>query len=117
MEDPMAIDKKLIDQLLSDYKKPEDIIGGKQTAPRADQSHSGASARGRDDRSSGLREARPAGHRTTSPRRGSICLHQQSISTLVWGSHRQSAATEPVREISAPSLPESCIVWLRWQQQ
>ena len=27
MEDPMAIDKKLIDQLLSDYKKPEDIIG------------------------------------------------------------------------------------------
>ena len=23
----MAIDKKLIDQLLSDYKKPEDIIG------------------------------------------------------------------------------------------
>jgi hypothetical protein len=27
MEDPMAIDKKLIDQLLADYKKPEDIIG------------------------------------------------------------------------------------------
>ena len=27
MEDPMAIDKKLIDQLLTDYKKPEDIIG------------------------------------------------------------------------------------------
>jgi hypothetical protein len=25
--DPMAIDKKLIDQLLTDYKKPEDIIG------------------------------------------------------------------------------------------
>ena len=24
MEDPMAIDKKLIDQLLTDYKKPED---------------------------------------------------------------------------------------------
>jgi len=23
----MAIDKKLIDQLLTDYKKPEDIIG------------------------------------------------------------------------------------------
>jgi hypothetical protein len=23
MEDPMAIDKKLIDQLLTDYKKPE----------------------------------------------------------------------------------------------
>ena len=23
----MAIDKKLIDQLLADYKKPEDIIG------------------------------------------------------------------------------------------
>jgi hypothetical protein len=23
---PMAIDKKLIDQLLTDYKKPEDII-------------------------------------------------------------------------------------------
>jgi Transposase, Mutator family len=27
MKDPMAIDKKLIDQLLTDYKKPEDIIG------------------------------------------------------------------------------------------
>src|SRR5437868_3166709 len=27
MENPMAIDKKLIDQLLADYKKPEDIIG------------------------------------------------------------------------------------------
>ena len=27
MEDPMAIDKKLIDQLLTDYKKPEDIPG------------------------------------------------------------------------------------------
>src|ERR1700692_1073650 len=25
--EPMAIDNKLIDQLLSDYKKPEDIIG------------------------------------------------------------------------------------------
>ena len=27
MGEPMAIDKKLIDQLLTDYKKPEDIIG------------------------------------------------------------------------------------------
>ena len=27
MEVPMAIDKKLIDQLLTNYKKPEDIIG------------------------------------------------------------------------------------------
>ena len=27
MEDHMGIDKKLIDQLLTDYKKPEDIIG------------------------------------------------------------------------------------------
>src|ERR1700731_801653 len=27
MEDPMGIEKKLIDQLLTDYKKPEDIIG------------------------------------------------------------------------------------------
>jgi len=26
-ESPMAIDKKLIDQLLTDYQKPEDIIG------------------------------------------------------------------------------------------
>jgi hypothetical protein len=50
----MAIDKKIIDQLLSDYKKPEDIIAGKRSAQRDNQSHSGASARGRDDRSSGL---------------------------------------------------------------
>ena len=34
----MAIDKKLIDQLLTDYKKPEDIIGEKRSAERADQS-------------------------------------------------------------------------------
>ena len=27
MEDPMAIDKELIDQLLTKYKKPEDTIG------------------------------------------------------------------------------------------
>jgi hypothetical protein len=27
MENSMAIDKKLIDQLLTDYKTPEDIIG------------------------------------------------------------------------------------------
>src|ERR1700721_1720937 len=27
LREPMAIDKKLIDQLLTDYKKPEEIIG------------------------------------------------------------------------------------------
>ncbi|HVR27811.1 MAG TPA: hypothetical protein VMU26_31335 [Candidatus Polarisedimenticolia bacterium] len=40
----MAIDKKLIDQLLTDYKKPEDIIGGKRPAQAVDRSHSGTSS-------------------------------------------------------------------------
>ena len=38
----MAIDKKLIDQLLSDYKKPEDIIGENGLLKGSDQSHPGA---------------------------------------------------------------------------
>jgi hypothetical protein len=40
----MAIDKKLIDQLLTDYKKPEDIIGENGLLKEPDQSHPGASA-------------------------------------------------------------------------
>jgi hypothetical protein len=37
----MAIDKKLIDELLTNYKKPEDIIRGERAAQTVDQSHSG----------------------------------------------------------------------------
>jgi hypothetical protein len=48
----MAIDKKVIDQLLADYKKPEDIIG--ENGLLKDQSHTGAGLGGRDDRSSWL---------------------------------------------------------------
>jgi hypothetical protein len=33
----MAIDKKLIDQLLTDYQKSKDIYRGKRFAQRADQ--------------------------------------------------------------------------------
>jgi putative transposase len=56
MEDPMAIDKKLIDQLLTDYKEPEDIIGENGLLKQLTKG-----AGGRDDRSSGLRKARPGG--------------------------------------------------------
>jgi len=35
----MAIDTKLIDQLLADYKKPEEIIGEKRPPETTHQSH------------------------------------------------------------------------------
>jgi hypothetical protein len=38
----MAIDKALIDQLLADYKKPEDIIG--ENGPRSRETSSSAPA-------------------------------------------------------------------------
>ncbi len=44
----MAIDKKLIDQLLTNYKKPKDIIGENGPAQRTDQSYSGAGLASRD---------------------------------------------------------------------
>jgi hypothetical protein len=50
----MAIDNKLIDQLLTDYKKTRGYHRGERAAQTVDQSHSGTSAGGRDDRSSGL---------------------------------------------------------------
>jgi len=62
MGDPMAIDKKLIDQLLTDYKETEDIIGENGLLKELTKAILETSARGRDDRPSGLREARPAGH-------------------------------------------------------
>lgn len=49
----MAIDLKLIDKLLADYKSPEDIIG-ERVAEAAHQGAAGARDAGRDDRSSGL---------------------------------------------------------------
>ena len=54
----MAIDLKLIDKLLADYKKPEDIIGEhgllKQLTKALLERHAGG-----DDRASRLCEARP----------------------------------------------------------
>ena len=51
----MAIDKKLIDQLLTDYKKPEDIIGENGLLKELTKAIlERALARGRDDRASRL---------------------------------------------------------------
>jgi hypothetical protein len=61
MGEPRAIDKTLIEQLLTNYKKPEEYHRGKRTAQRIDQSDFGAGLSGRNDRSSRLREARPGG--------------------------------------------------------
>src|SRR5256885_2071838 len=46
----MAIDLKLIDKLLADYKSPEDIIRRERSAEAADQSSAGAGHAGRADR-------------------------------------------------------------------
>jgi len=46
----MAIDKALIDQLLADYKKPEDIIGENGLLKTTHESNPGASAAGGTDR-------------------------------------------------------------------
>jgi putative transposase len=46
----MAIDKKLIDQLLTDYKKPQDIIGENGLLKQLTK----AVPESRDDRASGL---------------------------------------------------------------
>jgi putative transposase len=50
----MAIDLKLIDKLLLDYKKPEDIIGENGLLKQLDQSCFGARHASRDDRALGL---------------------------------------------------------------
>jgi hypothetical protein len=51
----MAADNKLIDQLLADYKKPEDIIGENSLLKQPTQDHVGTG--GRDDRASRARES------------------------------------------------------------
>ena len=50
----MAIDLRLIDKLLADYKSPEDIIGENGLLEAADQSPAGAGHAGRADRTPGL---------------------------------------------------------------
>ena len=57
----MTIDTKLIDQLLTNYKKPEDIIGENGLLKELTKANPGAGLSRRADRSSGLREARPGG--------------------------------------------------------
>jgi len=56
----MAIDKKLIDQLLTDYKGPEDIIGENGLLKELTKAILGTSAGSRDERASGLREGGPS---------------------------------------------------------
>jgi len=42
----MAIKEELIDQLLADYQKPEDIIGENSPAQATDEGSAGASTEG-----------------------------------------------------------------------
>jgi len=50
----MAIDKKPIDQLLTEYKKPEDIIGENDLLKERTRAILERALQGRDERSSGL---------------------------------------------------------------
>jgi len=66
----MAIDKKLIDQLLADYKKPEDIIGENGPTETTHPKQSGASAAGGTDEHLGFEKHDPAGHHSGNSRTG-----------------------------------------------
>jgi len=57
----MAIDKKLIEQLLTGLPEAEDIIGENGLLKQLTKSHPGTRLASRTDRASGLREARPGG--------------------------------------------------------
>jgi hypothetical protein len=50
----MAIDKTRMDQLLKDYKHPEEIIGENGLPQTTNQGRCGAGAGSRDERASGL---------------------------------------------------------------
>jgi hypothetical protein len=54
----MTIDNELIDYLLKDYKKPEDIMGRERAAEANNETVAGAGDGGGADRARRLREAR-----------------------------------------------------------
>src|ERR1700751_3769134 len=71
MEDPMAIDKKLIDQLLTDYKKPEDIIGENGLLKQLTKAILERALQAEMTDHLGYKKHDPAGHRRGNTRHGS----------------------------------------------
>src|ERR1700761_6375302 len=70
MEDPMAIDKKLIDQLLTDYKKPEDIIGENGLLKQLTKAILERALQAEMTDHLGYKKHDPAGHRRGNTRNG-----------------------------------------------
>jgi putative transposase len=71
MEDPMAIDKKVIDQLLADYKKPEDIIGENGLLKQLTKAILERALQAELSDHLGFEKHDPAGHHSGNTRNGS----------------------------------------------
>ena len=56
----MEINTQLIDELLKDYRKPEDVIGEKGLLKQLDESDPGTGHERGDGRAPGVRKARPS---------------------------------------------------------
>src|ERR1700722_7692295 len=68
--EPMAIDKKLIDQLLTDYKKPEDIIGENGLLKQLTKAILERALQAEMTEQRGYEKHDPAGHQRGKPRSG-----------------------------------------------
>jgi len=108
MEDPMAIDKKLIDQLLSDCKKPEHIIGEngllKALEPRGEWE--GSRTRGQDFKpdlgNSGVRHYRGDFENVGMVEmRSQLAIERAGMVTLHLGPARRSSF--PTIDLAGPS--------------
>src|ERR1700741_3521930 len=66
----MAIDNKLIDQLLTDYKKPEDIIGGNGLLKQLTKAILERALAAEMTDHLGYEKHDPAGHHRGNPRNG-----------------------------------------------
>lgn len=71
MRDPMAIDNKLIDQLLVDYKKPEDIIGENGLLRQLTKAILERALKAELSDHLGFEKHDPAGHHSGNSRNGS----------------------------------------------
>src|SRR5262245_4551749 len=70
MGEPMAIDKKLIDQLLTDYQKPEDIIGENGVLKQLTKAILERALEAEMTDHLGYEKHEPAGHRRGNTRNG-----------------------------------------------
>jgi hypothetical protein len=95
--EPMAIDLKLIDNLLADYKKPEDIIGENGLLKQLTKAfYLETRDAGRDDGASGLQQACPPspGELCGSCPRGSCPCEFQALRDSGSGSCGESPTIE-----------------------